>query len=207
MIFPICLYGKMRGALLNTFVDLIRLSYLNQAEPPCSQHHGCAYLGPADTGAARCARRQRPAVGKSALQGGPQRWRRHRDDQSRHSVRTLARRPGTQFDALKLNWIGSPNWDTTVAPRARTCRFRRATGADEDTATYPELPSAIVGMKFKVVRGCRGSHASCGRWRASPSSPRCFRRARQGTWSRARSPALAAPHGPNGQRRPPYGLL
>jgi hypothetical protein len=34
-----------------------------------------------------------------------------------------------------------------------------------------------------------------------------LRRPREGTWSRARSPALTAPHGPNGRLRPPYGLL
>ena len=149
MIFPICLYGKMRGALLNTFVDLIRLSYLNQAEPPCSQHHGCAYLGPADTGAARCARRQRPAVGKSALQGGPQRWRRHRDDQSRHSVRTLARRPGTQFDALKLNWIGSPNWDTTVCAARKDVPVQTR---DRCRRGHCNLPGASLGDRRDEIQ-------------------------------------------------------
>src|SRR5260370_20046715 len=33
-----------------------------------------------------------------------------------------------------------------------------ATGSGADTATYPEFLSAVVGMKFKVVRGYQGSH-------------------------------------------------
>ena len=33
-----------------------------------------------------------------------------------------------------------------------------ATGSGADTATYPGFLSAIVGMKFKVVRGYQGSH-------------------------------------------------
>jgi tripartite-type tricarboxylate transporter receptor subunit TctC len=77
---------------------------------------------------------------------------------------------GAQFDPLKLNWIGSPNRDTTVcaARKDATVQTMRdlfsrelkvgATGSGADTATYPEILSAIVGMKFKVVRGYQGSH-------------------------------------------------
>jgi tripartite-type tricarboxylate transporter receptor subunit TctC len=77
---------------------------------------------------------------------------------------------GTQFDALKLSWIGSPNHDTTVCAARKdaavqTMRdlFSRklevgATGSGADTATYPEVLSAIVGMKFNIVRGYQGSH-------------------------------------------------
>jgi tripartite-type tricarboxylate transporter receptor subunit TctC len=77
---------------------------------------------------------------------------------------------GTQFDALKMHWIGSPNRDTTVCAARKdaavqTMRdlFNRelevgATGSGADTAAYPDFLSAIVGMKFKVVRGYQGSH-------------------------------------------------
>jgi tripartite-type tricarboxylate transporter receptor subunit TctC len=77
---------------------------------------------------------------------------------------------GTQFDALKMHWIGSPNRDTTVCAARKdaavqTMRdlFNRelevgATGSGADTAAYPDFLSAIVSMKFKVVRGYQGSH-------------------------------------------------
>jgi tripartite-type tricarboxylate transporter receptor subunit TctC len=77
---------------------------------------------------------------------------------------------GAQFDALKLNWIGSPNRDTTVCAARKDAAVKTmqdlfgrelkvgATGSGADTAAYPELLSAVVGMKFKVVRGYQGSH-------------------------------------------------
>ena len=77
---------------------------------------------------------------------------------------------GAQFDATKLTWIGSPNHDTTVCAARVDAPVRRmqdlfslalkvgATGSGADTATYPEVLKAIVGMKFNVVRGYQGSH-------------------------------------------------
>jgi tripartite-type tricarboxylate transporter receptor subunit TctC len=77
---------------------------------------------------------------------------------------------GANFDVLKMNWIGSPNRDTTVCAARKDAAvqsmrdlFARelnigATGSGADTATYPEFLSAVVGMKFKVVRGYQGSH-------------------------------------------------
>ena len=77
---------------------------------------------------------------------------------------------GAQFDALKMIWIGSPNRDTTVCAARKDAVVRTmqdlfseelqvgATGSGADTATYPGFLSAIVGMKFKVVRGYQGSH-------------------------------------------------
>lgn len=78
--------------------------------------------------------------------------------------------PGTQFDVLKMNWIGSPNRDTTVCAARRDADVKTlqdlyareltvgATGSGADTAIYPEFLSALLGMKFKAVRGYQGSH-------------------------------------------------
>jgi tripartite-type tricarboxylate transporter receptor subunit TctC len=77
---------------------------------------------------------------------------------------------GANFDVLKMNWIGSPNRDTTVCAARKDAAVQSmrdlfvrelkigATGSGADTATYPEFLSAVVGMKFKVVRGYQGSH-------------------------------------------------
>ncbi len=77
---------------------------------------------------------------------------------------------GTQFDPLKLTWIGSPNRDTTVCAARKDAMVKSlqdlsskelkvgATGSGADTAIYPEFLSALLGMKFKVVRGYQGSH-------------------------------------------------
>jgi tripartite-type tricarboxylate transporter receptor subunit TctC len=77
--------------------------------------------------------------------------------------------PGVQFDPLRMNWIGSPDRDTTVcvarsdAP-VRSIRdlFARelvvgATGSGADTALYPELLSRLLGMKFKTIKGYQGT--------------------------------------------------
>jgi tripartite-type tricarboxylate transporter receptor subunit TctC len=77
---------------------------------------------------------------------------------------------GTQFDPLQMNWIGSPNSDTTVCGARQDADVKNlqdlyvkelrvgATGSGADTAVYPEFLSALVGLQFKSVRGYQGSH-------------------------------------------------
>ncbi len=76
---------------------------------------------------------------------------------------------GVQFDPLKMNWIGSPDRDTTVcvarkdAPvKAMRDLFTRqlvvgATGSGADTAVYPDFLNALLGMKFRTVKGYQGT--------------------------------------------------
>jgi len=77
---------------------------------------------------------------------------------------------GTQFDALKLNYIGSPGRDTTVCAARKDATVQSmqdlyskelsvgGTGSGADTAIYPEFLAALLGMKFKLVKGYQGSH-------------------------------------------------
>lgn len=77
---------------------------------------------------------------------------------------------GAQFDSLKMNWIGSPGRDTTVCAARKDATVQAmqdlysheltvgATGSGADTAVYPQFLSALLGMKFKVVKGYQGSH-------------------------------------------------
>ncbi len=76
---------------------------------------------------------------------------------------------GTQFDPLKMNWIGSPDRDTTVCAARKDAHAHRlgdlfttglvvgATGSGADTALYPEFLNALLGMKFRVVKGYQGT--------------------------------------------------
>ena len=77
---------------------------------------------------------------------------------------------GTQFDALKISYIGSPGRDTTVCAARKDAAVQSledlyskeltvgGTGSGADTAIYPEFLSALLGMKFKLVKGYQGSH-------------------------------------------------
>jgi tripartite-type tricarboxylate transporter receptor subunit TctC len=77
---------------------------------------------------------------------------------------------GTQFDALKINYIGSPGRDTTVCAARKDAAVQSladltnkeltvgGTGSGADTAIYPEFLSALIGLKFKLVKGYQGSH-------------------------------------------------
>src|SRR4051794_39634483 len=77
---------------------------------------------------------------------------------------------GTQFDALKINYLGSPGRDTTVCAARKDASVQSmqdlytreltvgGTGSGADTAIYPEFLSALLGMKFKLVKGYQGSH-------------------------------------------------
>jgi tripartite-type tricarboxylate transporter receptor subunit TctC len=76
---------------------------------------------------------------------------------------------GTQFDPLQMTYLGSPNRDTTVCAARRDAAVKTmadlfttelmmgATGSGADTAIYPEFLAALLGMKFKVVKGYSGS--------------------------------------------------
>ncbi|MQA67069.1 MAG: hypothetical protein GEU76_14405 [Alphaproteobacteria bacterium] len=78
---------------------------------------------------------------------------------------------GTDFDARKFTYIGSPDRDTTVCGAMKTAEVQTmqdlfakelvmgATGSGADTAIYPEFLRAVLGMKFKVVKGYKGSSA------------------------------------------------
>ena len=75
---------------------------------------------------------------------------------------------GTQFDAAKMNWIGSPDRDTTICVARKDARVQTlndlfskellvgATGSGADTAIYPDFLSELLGMKFKTVKGYQG---------------------------------------------------
>jgi tripartite-type tricarboxylate transporter receptor subunit TctC len=77
---------------------------------------------------------------------------------------------GTQFDPLKINYLGSPGRDTTVCAARKDAAVQRmqdlyskeltagGTGSGADTAVYPEFLAALLGMKFKLVKGYQGSH-------------------------------------------------
>ena len=77
---------------------------------------------------------------------------------------------GIQFDALKMNYIGSPSIDTTVCAARKDAAVQKmqdlftkelvtgATGSGADTATYPQFLSHLLGMKFKIITGYPGSH-------------------------------------------------
>jgi tripartite-type tricarboxylate transporter receptor subunit TctC len=77
---------------------------------------------------------------------------------------------GTQFDAQKINYLGSPGRDTTVCAARKDAAVKTAqdlyrheltlggTGSGADTAIYPEFLAALLGMKMKVVKGYKGSH-------------------------------------------------
>jgi tripartite-type tricarboxylate transporter receptor subunit TctC len=77
---------------------------------------------------------------------------------------------GTQFDAQKINYLGSPGRDTTVCAARKDAAVQSAqdlysqeltlggTGSGADAAIYPEFLAALLGMKMKVVKGYKGSH-------------------------------------------------
>ena len=76
----------------------------------------------------------------------------------------------TQFDPLKMNWIGSPGQGHDGLRGAQGCAratmhdlFTKelvvgATGSGADTAIYPEFLAEFLGMKFKTIKGYPGSN-------------------------------------------------
>jgi tripartite-type tricarboxylate transporter receptor subunit TctC len=77
---------------------------------------------------------------------------------------------GTQFDPLKMIWIGSPDKDITVCAARKDAQVQTmkdlfnkelvvgATGSGADTAVYPEFLHELLGMKFRTIKGYKGSH-------------------------------------------------
>jgi tripartite-type tricarboxylate transporter receptor subunit TctC len=76
---------------------------------------------------------------------------------------------GVRFDALKFNYLGSPDLDTLVcvvrndAPvqTLEDLKTRElvvgATGSGADRQTYPEVLAHLLGLKMKLVQGYPGS--------------------------------------------------
>lgn len=76
---------------------------------------------------------------------------------------------GVQFDPMKMNWLGSPDKDTTVCAARKDAPVKTmrdlfakelvvgATGSGADTAIYPEFFAELLGMKFKTIKGYAGS--------------------------------------------------
>ena len=77
--------------------------------------------------------------------------------------------PGTQFDALKFIYVGSSGLDTTICAARKDAKVQTmqdlyttelavgGTGSGADTAIYPQFLAALLGMKFKLVQGYKGS--------------------------------------------------
>jgi tripartite-type tricarboxylate transporter receptor subunit TctC len=78
--------------------------------------------------------------------------------------------PGVMFSPQKMNWIGSPDRDTTICAARKDAAVQKlsdletkelvvgATGAGADTAIYPSVLRGLLGLKFKIVTGYPGSH-------------------------------------------------
>ncbi len=76
---------------------------------------------------------------------------------------------GTQFDPMKMTWIGSPDKDVTVCSARKDAAVQKmedlfskelivgATGSGADTAIYPEFLAELLGMRFKTIKGYPGS--------------------------------------------------
>ena len=76
---------------------------------------------------------------------------------------------GVQFDALKLNWVGSPAAEVSVVFSPVEKGFRTiedlrarpmavpASGLGADSGVYPLVINALLGTKMKIVTGYRGS--------------------------------------------------
>jgi tripartite-type tricarboxylate transporter receptor subunit TctC len=69
-----------------------------------------------------------------------------------------------------MNWIGSPDKDTTVCAARKDAPVQTmqdlfakelvvgATGSGADTAIYPEFLAEFLGMKFRTIKGYPGSN-------------------------------------------------
>lgn len=76
---------------------------------------------------------------------------------------------GVQFDATKLEWIGSPSsevsvvlsWHKTPFMRLEDAKEREmsvgASGSGADSAIFPKILNGVLGTKFKVVTGYPGN--------------------------------------------------
>ncbi len=75
----------------------------------------------------------------------------------------------TRFDAMKINFIGSPDRDITVCAARKDAQVQTmqdlfsktlvmgASGSGADTVVYPQFLSELLGMKFKIIQGYPGS--------------------------------------------------
>jgi tripartite-type tricarboxylate transporter receptor subunit TctC len=89
-------------------------------------------------------------------------------------ARGLAMQPllndqGVQYDAMKMNWLGSPSTEVSVVFSWHTTPFKTvddlftremlvpATGTGADSAIFPYVLNGILGTKFKVVSGYPGA--------------------------------------------------
>lgn len=78
---------------------------------------------------------------------------------------------GANFDARKFVYLGSPDRDTTVCGAMKTSKVQTmedlftkelvvgGTGSGADTVIYPEFLNAVLGTKFKIIKGYKGSNA------------------------------------------------
>jgi tripartite-type tricarboxylate transporter receptor subunit TctC len=76
---------------------------------------------------------------------------------------------GVQFDAVKLNWLGSPASEVSVVFAWHTKPFKTladlreremvvpATGTGADSAIFPYVMNGVLGTRFKVVSGYPGA--------------------------------------------------
>lgn len=76
---------------------------------------------------------------------------------------------GARFDLAKFNWLGNLSTETGVVLAWHTSPFQTiqdvmkqemlvgGTGATIDTETTPRLLNALIGTKFKVITGYRGT--------------------------------------------------
>jgi tripartite-type tricarboxylate transporter receptor subunit TctC len=76
---------------------------------------------------------------------------------------------GIQFDPLEMSWIGSPDREITVCAARKDAQVQTmkdlfekeltvgATGSGSDSAVYPNFLSGLLGMKFKTIKGYKGS--------------------------------------------------
>lgn len=77
--------------------------------------------------------------------------------------------PGAKYDATQLTWIGSLNSDVVVATAWQTAPVKTAdelfttelvvggVGATDNSVIYPNLLNRLLGTRFKIVSGYKGS--------------------------------------------------
>jgi tripartite-type tricarboxylate transporter receptor subunit TctC len=77
--------------------------------------------------------------------------------------------PGARFDATKLSWLGTPAKETNICMAYHTAQVKTVqdlyakqlilgdTGPGTGTRAFPQVLSAILGMKFKLVSGFKSS--------------------------------------------------
>lgn len=83
----------------------------------------------------------------------------------------MKRELASRFDATQFGWLGSPTTETNVCVANAAAGLKTgkdllskelvvgATGAGTGTSIYPNVLNAILGTKFKIVDGYKGSNA------------------------------------------------